>query len=157
MKTHRSYSDHDIASYVLGLDMPDYAVDIQARLAHDDAAAARALKWEAYFLGIADALPPSPPPAALLAQIQATLGMEDAPIQRESRQAQDPNAQSSDDAAAADKPTTRSRTRRLSKRRVALAVGAVLVVLVAVVLIWASLKPLPASTTVQQPLHLEPK
>ncbi|MGB7525002.1 MAG: hypothetical protein WA923_11790, partial [Castellaniella sp.] len=73
---HRSYSDDEVARYVLGLDMPDRVADIQARLAHDDAAAARALKWEAYFLGIVDALPAQPAPDAVLDRIRQSLGME---------------------------------------------------------------------------------
>ena len=75
MKPQRSYSDPEIARYVLGLDMAEQAQDIQALLAHDDAAAARALKWEAYLLAIVDALPPTAPPDTLLPQIQQTLGM----------------------------------------------------------------------------------
>ncbi|WP_323017355.1 hypothetical protein [Castellaniella sp.] len=159
MKTHRSYSDHEIASYVLGLDMPDRAIDIQARLAHDDAAAARALKWETYFLGIADALPPAPPPAELLMQIQATLGMENAPITEESRQPQQPADARIDDAAStsASAARPRTRTKHLSKRRLLLAVGVIAAILVIIMLVWASLKPLPDSTVVQQPLHLEAK
>src|SRR5690606_3910094 len=71
-----SFSDDEIARYVLGLDMPDRVAEIQSRLAHDDAAAARALKWEAYFLGIVDALPAQPPSDAVLDRIRQSLGME---------------------------------------------------------------------------------
>lgn len=81
MKSPRSYSDPEIARYVLGLDMPERTPGIQALLAHNDAAAARALKWEAYLLGIVDALPRATPPETLLLHIQQTLGMTfDAPL-----------------------------------------------------------------------------
>ena len=81
MKPQRSYSDPEIALYVLGLDLPEQAQGIQALLAHDDAAAARALKWEAYLLSIVDALPVTPPPDEILGQIEQTLGMTfEAPV-----------------------------------------------------------------------------
>lgn len=80
MKPQRSYSDPEIACYVLGLDLPEQAEGIQALLAHDDAAAARALKWEAYLLGIVDALPATRPPDEILERIQQTLGMTFEPI-----------------------------------------------------------------------------
>ncbi|MGB6006951.1 hypothetical protein [Castellaniella sp.] len=155
MKQHRSYSDHEIACYVLGLDMPEHAGDIQARLARDDAAAACALKWEAYFLGIADALPPAAPPAALLMQIQATLGMEDTPIVAEPRQPRQAADEPEHDATAAAEPAMPHRVRRLSWRRVLAAIGIVAAVAVIALLTWASLKPPPDGTLVQQPLHLE--
>jgi len=90
MKPQRSYSDPEIACYVLGLDLPDQAEGIQALLARDDAAAARALKWEAYLLGIVDALPATRPPDEILERIQQTLGMTfepaaPAPVLGESR------------------------------------------------------------------------
>ena len=152
MKQHRSYSDHEIACYVLGLDMPEHAGDIQARLAHDDAAAACALKWEAYFLGIVDALPPAPPPEALLMQIRTTLGMEETPIAAEPRRVADEPAP---DAAFHGEPAIGRRIRRLSWRRVLAAAGIGAAAAVIVLLIWASLKPAPSGTLVQQPLHLE--
>lgn len=78
MKAPRSYSDAEIAHYVLGLTLPaEQERDLQDQLAHDDAAAARALKWEAYLLAIVDALPPSPPPPALEQRIRSSLGMND--------------------------------------------------------------------------------
>lgn len=91
MKPQRSYSDPEIARYVLGLDLADQAQGIQALLAHDDAAAARALKWEAYLLGIVDALPVTQPPDTILEQIQQTLGMtfeapDPAPVLGEARE-----------------------------------------------------------------------
>lgn len=97
MKPQRSYSDPEIACYVLGLDLPEQAQGIQALLAHDDAAAARALKWEAYLLGIVDALPVTPPPDEILEQIQQTLGMTfeapaPAPVLGESRARPRPSA-----------------------------------------------------------------
>jgi anti-sigma-K factor RskA len=90
MKQQRSYSDPEIACYVLGLDLPEQAQGIQALLAHDDAAAARALKWEAYLLSIVDALPATPPPDEVLQKIEQTLGMTfeaptPAPVLGESR------------------------------------------------------------------------
>ncbi|HET8596279.1 MAG TPA: hypothetical protein VFM22_00805 [Castellaniella sp.] len=162
MKAHRSYSDHEIARYVLGLDMAEHTREIQARLARDDAAAARALKWEAYFLDIVDALPGSPPPPSVLASIQATLGMEDEPVLGDAR----PRASAAgpaQDGPAPDAPQTPAprrrapRRRRLSKRRVLLAAGAVVVVATAVLLAWAALRPAPSGTLVQQPLHLQSK
>jgi anti-sigma-K factor RskA len=160
MKAHRSYSDHEIARYVLGLDMAEHTGEIQARLARDDAAAARALKWEAYFLDIVDALPASPPPPSVLASIQATLGMEDEPVQADAR----PRASAAgpaQDGPAADAPDAperpAARRPRLSVRRVLLAAGAVAVVAIVVLLAWAALKPVPSGTLVQQPLHLQSK
>lgn len=159
MTHHRSYSDHEIANYVLGVEMPDHAIHIQARLARDDAAAARALKWEAYFLGIVDALPPSPPPAELLAQIQATLGMDHTAVMGESRRSSPRSPRADDDATSTDQsdaPARRFR-KQLSTRRLLLAIGVGVAILAGGVLVWASLKPPPPSTVVQQPLHLEPK
>jgi anti-sigma-K factor RskA len=160
MKAHRSYSDHEIARYVLGLDMAEHAGEIQARLARDDAAAARALKWEAYFLDIVDALPASPPPPAVLARIQATLGMEDEPVREDARPhpAAAGPAEEGPAPEAPEPPAARRRAprpRRVSKRRVLLAAGAILVLAIAILLGWAALKPAPSGTLVQQPLHLQ--
>lgn len=151
---HRSYSDDEIARYVLGLDMPDRVADIQSRLAHDDAAAARALKWEAYFLGIVDALPAQPAPDAVLDRIRQSLGMEmeDMPVIGEARtDGADPRA------ASGDEPSRRRAPRgtRLRRGRVAVALVIAAVLGLAALALWASLKPIPAGTIVQQPVHLE--
>ncbi|MDN5842108.1 MAG: hypothetical protein L0H54_01500, partial [Alcaligenaceae bacterium] len=68
--------DDLIAEYTLGLSSPEVARQIQARLSRDDAAAACALKWETYLLGISDSLKPVPPPPELFAQVQKALGHE---------------------------------------------------------------------------------
>ena len=110
--TYPSYSDDEIARYVLGLDMPDRVADIQSRLAHDDAAAARALKWEAYFLGIVDALPVQPPPDAVLERIRQSLGMErdEPPVLGEARASgAAPRAAAGDDPSRAAPALVRAR------------------------------------------------
>ncbi|WP_269498657.1 hypothetical protein [Castellaniella sp. S9] len=70
----RTHTDLDVAEYVLGLAAADDTAEIQAWLARDNAAAACALKWEAYLLGIADDLPGEVPAPALRARIHASLG-----------------------------------------------------------------------------------
>lgn len=73
-KQYRSYSDHEIANYVLGVRLSESnTTGIQHNLSNNNAAAARALKWEAYFLGIVDGLAPQPPDAQVLNNIQQTL------------------------------------------------------------------------------------
>ncbi|CDM24268.1 hypothetical protein BN940_09031 [Castellaniella defragrans 65Phen] len=151
--TYPSYSDDEIARYVLGLDMPDRVADIQSRLAHDDAAAARALKWEAYFLGIVDALPVQPPPDAVLERIRQSLGMErdEPPVLGEARA-----SGAAPRAAAGDEPPRRTRrVPRLRRGRLALAIGIGVALCLATLALWAGLRPPPAGTVVQQPVHLE--
>lgn len=149
---HRSYSDDEIARYVLGLDMPDRVADIQSRLAHDDAAAARALKWEAYFLGIVDALPAQPAPDAVLDRIRQSLGMEteEPPVMGEARApGADPRPTPGDGAPP------RRRGPRLRRGRVAVALGIAVALCLAALVLWASLRPTPAGTVVQHPVHLQ--
>ncbi|WP_322994834.1 hypothetical protein [Castellaniella sp.] len=155
MKSHRAYSDHEIACYVLGLDMHHQTQDIQARLAHDDAAAARALKWEAYFLGIVDGLTPSAPPPELLMQIQATLGMEHIPIRAEERPHTDPENQV-DQTTAHDTRQARHSTPRhgwAKHRRLAMTAGLCVAAGLLVFLTWANLRS-TTSTVVQQDIQL---
>ncbi|HEX7388412.1 MAG TPA: hypothetical protein VF285_14205 [Castellaniella sp.] len=154
MKAQRSYSDPEIARYVLGLDMADQAQDIQTLLAHDDAAAARALKWEAYLLGIVDALPHAAAPDTLLPRIQQTLGMtfeapEAATVLGETRERtrtarrQHPTIS----WAAWLKRVPIPQMLRHPSRKAAItgaAVGAVLVILIAIVT-WASVRTTPTS------------
>lgn len=155
MKSHRSYSDHEIGCYVLGLDMPE-AQDIQARLAQDDAAAARALKWEAYFLGIIDGLPPSQPPAEVIARIQATLGIQDeTPI--EDARAVPGRPDDSGVAAAETSPgRTREYRRRIGRHQVAIIAAVCVAAGLAALVIGASLHH-TASQVVQQPVQLQPQ
>ncbi len=155
MKSHRSYSDHEIACYVLGLDMPDQSRDIQARLAQDDAAAARALKWETYFLGIVDALQPAPPPATVIARIQATLGMEGMPMPEEPRPAP-VHAAEPDTPSSPQESSGRldGRRWRIGRHRItAIAAACVAAGLLALV-IGANLHH-TTSKVVQQPVQLE--
>ncbi len=80
MKPAQNFSDYDIACYVIGIDKPEVDHYIQAHLASDDAAAARALKWEAYFLDLVDALPKAQPPAEILLALEQSLGKQGASI-----------------------------------------------------------------------------
>lgn len=157
MKPHRSYSDHEIACYVLGLDAAERTQAIQARLATDDAAAARALKWEAYFLSIVDALPPSPPPPALLAQIQSTLGMQAFSTTAEPRNpAAEAEFQPPSPGAEADRAEPRRQLGR-PRPRIAATIGIFVAASLAVLLAWASLRPIGPSTIIQQDIHLTPQ
>jgi hypothetical protein len=166
MKPQRSYSDPEIACYVLGLDMAEQAQDIQALLAHDDAAAARALKWEAYLLSIVDALPAAEPPDTLLPKIQQTLGMtftapDPAPVLGETR--------TNPPAGTANRPpapwTRWLRRIRLpalklpklaaSPRAYAWGIAAgIVIVALAVLLIWADVRTTPR-TVVHQAVPLQ--
>lgn len=154
MKSHRSYSDHEIACYVLGLDMPEHARDIQSRLAQDDAAAARALKWEAYFLGIVDALQPAPPPADVLTRIHSTLGIEAVPA------AEDPRLTPPHQDDQADTGSSKSRDRsaehpwKIGRRQIAIIVAACVVAGLAALIIGANLHHTD-SKVVRQPVQLE--
>lgn len=74
--TYRYYSEYEIAQYVLGLDLPEATKNgIQQYLASDNAAAAKALKWESYFLGFVDAIPAQEPPDAVLDKLHTSLNL----------------------------------------------------------------------------------
>ncbi len=156
MKPYHAYSDDEIARYVLGLDMPERTADIQARLAHDDAAAARALKWEAYFLGIVDALPAQAPPDAVLARIRQSLDMdldlEESPVMGETRAGSAKPRPASGNKAP---PTHARQGRRLRRGRLALVIGIGAALCLAALVLWAGLRPPPAGTIILQPLQLE--
>lgn len=138
-----SYQDLDIAEYVLGLQADNEAAAIQACLAQDNAAAACALKWEAYLLSIVDELEGVAPPAELQARIRATLGHQEpvgAPIVL-----QDPvQVQAS--------PSRRARAPRLRRGRLA-AVGAAVIGLlllgVVALAMWHSSPPQATEQAVQ--------
>ncbi|MBV6272141.1 anti-sigma factor [Alcaligenaceae bacterium CGII-47] len=66
--------DRRIAEYVLGLSPISDVSRIQDMLSRHDPAAACALKWEAYLLGICDSMVPIAPPPNLFDQIQDALG-----------------------------------------------------------------------------------
>lgn len=72
--TPRMNQDCRIAEYVLGLSPANDAVQIQDMLSRSDPAAACALKWEAYLLGICDSMVPIAPPPDLFDQIRDALG-----------------------------------------------------------------------------------
>lgn len=156
MKSHRSYSDHEIGCYVLGLDMPEHTQDIQARLAQDDAAAARALKWEAYFLGIVDGLPPAPPPAAVIARIQATLGIQDETPTEDARPT--PERPDESGVAAAEPSPSRAKAyrRKIGRHPIAIIAAACVAAGLAALVIGASLHH-TTSQVVQQPVQLQPQ
>ncbi|MFV0284468.1 MAG: hypothetical protein ACK5JE_11855 [Castellaniella sp.] len=148
-----AYSDAEIARYVLGLHTPERVADIQSRLACDNAAAARALKWEAYFLGIVDALPPEPVPDAVLSRICQSLGMdmEAASVMGETR----PGAVAQRSVLRDSPPRRPRRGPRLRRGRVALALGLAIALGLAALVLWASLQPAPVGTVVQHPVELE--
>lgn len=168
MKDRRSYDDREIARYVLGLYDETQSNNIQQCLARDNAAAARALKWEAYFLGIVDALPQSVPPPALLAQIEETLGMAPlardvrdtpAPAQRPDRAAgasSDPAAPVVAERRAHDDQAEKRGVPALWKRRWPWLAAGVLILCLAGILFWAGTRETPSSPT-QQILNLPPK
>ncbi|HUH40079.1 MAG TPA: hypothetical protein VL024_04320, partial [Castellaniella sp.] len=108
--TKHAYQDLDIAEYVLGLHASDEAAAIQACLAQDNAAAACALKWEAYLLSIVDELEGVAPPAELQARIRTTLGHQE-PV--------DPPIVLEDPVQARPSPSRRARVPRLRRGRLA--------------------------------------
>uniref|UniRef100_UPI00333F52D5 hypothetical protein n=1 Tax=Castellaniella defragrans TaxID=75697 RepID=UPI00333F52D5 len=137
----RAYTDLEIAEYVLGLAAPGDTAGIQAWLAQDNAAAACALKWEAYLLDIADDLPGEPPAPGLYTRIQNSLGFaalaDDAAIVFEGR------------AIRANHPRRgrRSPLRRLRRGRI-VAVAAILAALVLLIIFsMAVLRPAEQRTT----------
>ncbi len=146
----QSYTDLDVAEYVIGLTAPDDAHAIQDWLAKDDAAAACALKWEAYLLGIADAVPREAPTADLYARIQASLGFtaeaDAATIVHEGRQVR---AERPRDASA------RRRPGRLRRGRVAAAAAVLAAVILSGVLGVALLRPAEPQAT-EQSVQLTP-
>lgn len=151
MKHPRAYNDLEIARYVLGLDVPEQSRNVQKRLAKDDAAAARALKWEAYFLDIVDALPPAPVPETLLSRIEGTLGMLDQPITGEKRTDQ----QYTDIAEPAAGSAGRRKAKgRINTRRLTLAASAGIAVCAALILAWALLRPIPVEI-IQEPVTIQ--
>ncbi|MFA7438414.1 hypothetical protein [Castellaniella sp.] len=168
MKARRNFTDHEIACYVLGIERAIPRQEVEDALAHDNAAAARALKWEAYFLGIVDALPPCAPDETLFAQIESTLGMQGltpgspspAPAAT-SRPGMGPDGhgayQDMNAGADAPSPGQRRARRRLASwlRRWRLPVALALLVLAGVLLlvVWAGLREVP-STMVSEAVHL---
>lgn len=72
--TLRIDQDRSIAEYVLGLSPSSDMAQIQDILSRHDPAAACALKWEAYLLGICDSMVPIAPPPTLFGRIQDALG-----------------------------------------------------------------------------------
>lgn len=72
--TLRIDQDRSIAEYVLGLSPSSDMAQIQDMLSRHDPAAACALKWEAYLLGICDSMVPIAPPPTLFGRIQDALG-----------------------------------------------------------------------------------
>lgn len=166
MKSPRTYTDLEIARYVLGLYMPEQSRQVQKRLALDDAAAACALKWEAYFLDIVDALPPAPVSDTVLLRIEQSLGM-----QGHIAPGADPNGQAvalnaNGHAGAGDTPAaagmvhqsqvgkSRAGGRRIRPGRLALAAGTGLAICVAVLVFLALMQPVSVEE-VQQPLSIQ--
>lgn len=147
------YTELDIAEYVLGVSTPDDSAAIQGWLARDDAAAACALKWEAYLLDIAGTLPDEAPSPLLHARIQGTLGFAGVPnvetIFHEGREAHHERPQ----------PATARRRRRAAPRlrrgRVAAAAAVLAAVILSVVLGVAAWRPTGQQTT-EQSVHLTP-
>ncbi|MFA5663423.1 hypothetical protein [Castellaniella sp.] len=168
MKTSRNFTDHEIACYVLGIEISVPRSEIENALAHDNAAAARALKWEAYFLGIVDVLPRQTPDGTVLAQIESTLGMRalpdgvpPSPMGSVLRQVPgtpgrnaDPNATDAHPERRAGRAVRQRLASWLRRRRLPLAI--VLLVLGAVLLlvIWAGTRDVP-STMVSETIRLQ--
>lgn len=152
MTASRSYSDQEIAHYVLSPDGAEQAENIEALLAHDDAAATRALKWEAHLLGIVDTLPPVQPPETLWASIQNTLGLDGDALATNSV----PGERKARGVAGPTTPGWRTawsarlrRLRRPSARLVIALAAIVAVVIIVGILVWASLRPIQTSMTHQ--------
>lgn len=149
-KPLRSYSDHEIANYVLGIDLPkNISEGIQYKLAADDAAAARALKWEAYFLSLVDGLEPLKPAADNLENIQKTLNI--------SIDAADNENQSLDQITDAFANSTEagqifSRKKRISK--LSKVIGAIVVFIVILIALISFKAPVEQSIT-QQTIDLK--
>lgn len=157
MKAQHSYSDTEIAHFVLGLDLGDQGRAIEALLAHDDAAAARALKWEAYLLGIVDALPPLAPPDTVLPRVQQTLGMSvDGTQAAVHGRLQDASGSGWEQTSARSGWFPRLDLRIFRKRRVVLAaIAAALILGAATVVLWAYSHP-PIPAVVHEAVQLPP-
>lgn len=157
MKAPRPYSDMEIACYVLGLDMAEDTAGIQTLLAHEDAAAARALKWEAYLLDIVDALPPSMPSEATLQRIEQTLGMTLAEASPALSAPGMPAAPLMTDPGRTEKTGTSMRRARMLRRlRLAGVITTLIVALLAGIVLWAIMRTTP-STVVEQSINLPPE
>lgn len=151
---YRSYSDHEIANFVLGVELSASTNQaIQHNLAKDDAAAARALKWEAYFLSIVDGLATSKPPEEILNKIQTTLNIK----------ANDLNANSENEpkdisleAGNIDlKPSDKSRF--LGKKSLFKAGISILLLILIGFISWASLKAPAEKTLTHETINLQDK
>lgn len=144
-KAYRSYSDHEIANFVLGVELPNnIAQGIQHNLASDDASAARALKWEAYFLSLADGLKPVTVPDDIFNNIQSSLNIK--------------IANTDDNSDFVTKPATENLiqaepTPKKPKQKFRLIVGAI-ALLIVFFLTWASLKAPIEQTVTQQTVDL---
>lgn len=150
-KQYRSYSDHEIANYVLGIELPEtQAKGIQHNLASDNAAAARALKWEAYFLSMVDGLEPINPKVDNLEKIQTSLNIKIAALENKgTNDSLDTNQSPSDPIQAADIPSKKKINGKLK-----LAIG-ILVLLIIGFISWASLKAPTEPAVIQQTIDLK--
>lgn len=144
-KPYRSYSDHEIANYVLGIELSANTTHgIQHNLAIDNAAAAKALKWEAYFLSLTDGLKKQQPPEDILQNIQNTLGITIAAV--------DENAS----VVADTKPESVIQADETPKRfdsKFKLAIGLALIIVIGFIA-WASLKAPVEQSMTQQTIDL---